>query len=103
FFVLNLGLSVLAHYYAKSHPVLITALFIGIGVGYCGVLIPMIFWANRVQRRIRVEEGSDSDVMRSATGAPISRRAFEYRSRASFLGLPLIHVRLECIQAGKML
>ena len=69
----------------------------------CVGLVLLVLWAGRTQRRIRQEESA-----KLAPGVlpPAKRwrsRAFEYRSRATLLGLPLVHIRMECIDNGKTL
>ena len=103
-----LGLVLLAFFWWKTHPVLIATAFIGTLLGYCIVLIPLVFWGNRTQQRIRREEAAK---LPPGTSPPlpavcwpfrVSFQPLEYRSRWTLLGLPLIDVRLFCGQNGKM-
>ncbi len=85
-----------------THPVLIAVCFVGSSVAYAVTLIALILWANRTQRLIRREEAAKLPPDRAAkphfTSQPV-----EYRSRWSFLGLPLVHVQLEHKQGNKTL
>ena len=86
-----------------THPVLVTAGFIGFTLLYCLALLGLIIWGNRTQRRIKLEEEAKSPGATPVKQRPFRTEPFEYRSRLSFLGLPLVHVRMECKQDGKAL
>jgi RNA polymerase sigma factor (sigma-70 family) len=84
--------------YWKSQPMLITGLLITLGVGYVVGLFILSVCQNRRLRQIRAEEvlaGRESASLRQA----IQPR--EYRSRWSFLGLPLLHFRQGRAANGK--
>ncbi|HEV2210774.1 MAG TPA: sigma-70 family RNA polymerase sigma factor [Verrucomicrobiae bacterium] len=87
----------------KTHPAAVAWGFIGLAAGYCVLLFALIFWGNRAQRRIRQEEAALRPAEAHTPNRRFRSQPFEYRSRASFLGLPLVHVRMECKQDGKTL
>ena len=99
---LSFTFTFIARHYSKTHPMGVTILFIGLGLGYCGALVSLVLWGSRRQRRIRTEEAA-----KAPTGTPPAKRfftqPFEYRSRRTLLGLPLVHIRMECEQDGKLL
>jgi RNA polymerase sigma factor (sigma-70 family) len=109
FWLAMLGLVLLAFFWWKTHPVLIATAFIGTLLGYCIVLMVLVFWGNRNQQRIRAEEaaklppGTTPPLPAVCWPFSVSFRPLEYRSRWTLLGLPLIHVRLFCGQNGKIL
>ena len=100
---LSFAFTSIARHQSKEHPVLVTILFLGLGLGYCILLVSLVFWGNRTQRLIRKEEELK---LAPGTPTPAKRfytRPFEYRSRRTLLGLPLVHIRMECEQDGKVL
>jgi RNA polymerase sigma factor (sigma-70 family) len=98
-----------ARFLWKTHPVLIAAVFIGMMLGYGVALAVLIVWGNRVQSRIRAEEAAKLPLGTLPPGSEMSSpwkvsfSSLEYRSRWTLLGLPLIHVRMNCKQDGKEL
>jgi RNA polymerase sigma factor (sigma-70 family) len=86
----------------NTHPVAVTSVFIGVGLGYTVALAALIVWGNRTQRRIRQEETAK---LPTGTLPPAPKVIFqpqEYRSRWTLLGLPLVHVCMECKQDGNL-
>jgi RNA polymerase sigma factor (sigma-70 family) len=85
--------------YWHTHPRMLTVGLLGSTFAFAAVVGPYAFWINRTQRRIRKEEIE-------ASGKPSfgsQSRPYEYRSPRAFLGLPLLHIRLNCVKAGKTL
>lgn len=76
----------------KAQPALVSSLVIGFWVLYGVTLLVLILRFNKRQRQIRQNAAA------TGTAKPIPSakmiRPLEYRSRWTFLGLPLIHVRL---------
>ena len=68
---------------AISHPRLFTGVLLGAANSWIPATAAMIIW---MRRRLRELNGP---------GAPRPRNIFEYRSKAAFLGLPLVHIRWE--------
>jgi hypothetical protein len=64
------------------------------------VLIPR---SNRIQRRIRLEEAAKLPPQSPPIVRPWRTKPFEYRSRWTLFGLPLVHVSMECIRDGRTL
>jgi len=98
---LSAGFTSIARHRAKAHPLMVTTLFVSLGLGYSILLVTLVLWGNRKQRRIRNEEGVRLPV---GTPIPVERlytQPFEYRSRRTLLGLPLVHIRMECERDGK--
>ncbi len=103
-----LGFILAARLWWKTHPVAIAVGLVCLVVGYGVVLTALVFWANRMQQRLRAQESQ-----RAAPAAPLPNRteffgpfqlrSREYRSQWSLLGLPLIHVRMGIRQEGKLL
>lgn len=77
----------------SSYPQTLVALGIFLSLGYSGWLTAMLVRYTRETRSVRAEaERRQPELFRGPEGAA-SRRPFEYRSRATLLGLPLVHVR----------
>ena len=91
-----------AHRWWKSYPVLVTAAFIGVGFGYVITLLVGILWGNKTQQRIRREEAAKLPPGSLPAAQKVVFKPVEYRSRWTLLGLPLVHVRMECKQDGKL-
>lgn len=73
----------------EHHRKALTLIMSGSFVPYGIILVTFVRVMNQTQRRIRMEEaGTTSDPGILGTG-----QLFEWRSEASFLGLPLLHVR----------
>lgn len=85
------GMAVVAPYW-KIHPVLITWAIIGVSIGYGLVFMWLACWAIHCQRRIELEEAAAPH--ESATPNGLRRIGYEYRSRWTLFGWPLIHIRL---------
>jgi RNA polymerase sigma factor (sigma-70 family) len=85
------------------HPKLLATAFVVFTAGYCLALLALILWGNRAIRRIRVQETAKLPAGTYPPVKPWYSRSFEYRSRWTLLGLPLIHVQMESKKDGKML
>ena len=88
---------------SSAHPRLLVAAFVVSMAGYCVALLALIIWGNRAIRRIRVAETAKLPPGIHPPAKPWHSRPFEYRSRWTFLGLPLMHIRMECMKDGKTL
>ncbi|MGD0650805.1 MAG: RNA polymerase sigma factor [Verrucomicrobiia bacterium] len=73
---------------AQTHPKLFVGLLIGLMVAYIIVVAALTLWMRRRQRKIRQQENADGRPV------PVFVPVFEYRSKLSLLGLPLIHIRI---------
>ncbi len=100
---LSLAFTAIACQNSSRHPVLVTSLFLGLALGYFLLLLGLIVWGNRRQRQIRKEESLRSPAESGAPGRQVIMQPFEYRSRRTLLGLPLVHVRLGCDADAKQL
>jgi hypothetical protein len=87
-----LGLILLARSLAKSYPGVYALLFVGVLTSYTVGLVALILWSNRRQRQIRHEEAMKEPQTQTAA-ATTQPQVLEYRSRATLLGLPLVHIR----------
>lgn len=85
-----LALAIWARPLATSHPDLFAGVIIAVLTGWIPAIAFFIVWA---RRRVR-ELGETTSLPVSSVPAPGSTPVFEYRSRASLCGLPLIHARL---------
>jgi RNA polymerase sigma factor (sigma-70 family) len=90
FFLAMVLFTFLAKPLLPAHVALYVGLIIGLGVIYVFVVAALSIWAWRWQKRIHEEEGRVSQVQGDRTYEPL----FEYRSKATLLGLPLVHIRL---------
>jgi len=84
----------------RSYPEIFIGLFISLGVTYVLVAVQLAVWVAAQQKRIRREDAADR-----TAGLPTAsfetEPVFEYRSRRTFLGLPLVHIRLRAgLQRG---
>jgi RNA polymerase sigma factor (sigma-70 family) len=68
------------------------AIFCG---GYGVALVLTLLSASRRLHEIRREEGANRPLASGAPAKPWLFRSFEYRSRCTLLGLPLIHIRMQ--------
>ncbi len=84
--------------YWASQPMLITGLLIVLSVGYVIGLFILSVRQSRRLRQIRAEEVRDG---RAPASSWPPTRPCEYRSRWSFLGLPLLHFRQGQAADGK--
>jgi len=73
---------------ARSQPLLVIALLAGLGVVYIIFVLILTFWMRRCRRKIREQELAES------RSVPLAQPVFEYRSKATLLGLPLVHIRI---------
>jgi RNA polymerase sigma factor (sigma-70 family) len=72
-----------------SHPQFFAALAIAISLSWLPGVAILLVWSNRNLRECDAAGQSGS---MSVSGAEVAA-AFEYRSRISFLGMPLLHIR----------
>ncbi|HVS73570.1 MAG TPA: sigma-70 family RNA polymerase sigma factor [Phycisphaerae bacterium] len=68
------------------HPAFFTAIVLALVIGYCAATVLLALWAGRRRRLLRHRRAADGL-------PPVSVAGFEYRSRHTLLGLPLIHLR----------
>jgi hypothetical protein len=73
---------------AQTRPKLFVGLLMGLGVVYIIVVAALTLWMRRRQQKIRQQEIVDG------RPAPVFVPVFEYRSKLSLLGLPLVHFRI---------
>ncbi|NQU09946.1 sigma-70 family RNA polymerase sigma factor [bacterium] len=69
---------------ARAHPGLYAGLIIGLSLGYAGAVVAVMVWSSRRQRLL-----ADKDLH-----AVPARPAWEYRSKLTLLGLPLVQARM---------
>lgn len=72
----------------KTHPLAITTGLIALSIAYVIALFVLIFGNNRQLRQIRAEEAAAGRAEPSPASSPMQ---FEYRSKRTLLGLPLVH------------
>ena len=75
----------------QSHPVLTVSALVGFWAAYVGGILVLVWRFNAAQRRIRLETARnqpDAAVRETEAG-----EFYEYRSRWTLLGLPLVHIR----------
>jgi RNA polymerase sigma factor (sigma-70 family) len=72
----------------KSAPLLAIELLAGLAVAYIVVVSVLAFWMKRSLRKIKRQEIAEGRTL------PLLTPVFEYRSKRTLLGLPLIHIRL---------
>jgi hypothetical protein len=83
----------------QSHPVLTVSVLVGFWVAYVGGILVLVWRFNNAQRRIRMETARnqpDGAVREAEAG-----EYYEYRSRWTLLGLPLVHIRTGRQPQGK--
>ncbi len=85
--------------YWGAHPQMLTVGILASAFGFVAVLLPYTFWMSRAQIRIRREEAKQSVNPRFISQC----QPYDYRSLRTFLGLPLLHVRFNCVEVGKTL
>jgi RNA polymerase sigma factor (sigma-70 family) len=90
FFLAMVLFTFLAKPLLPAHIELYVGLLIGLGVIYVLVVAVLANWAWRWQKKLREENARAAELKRDPYFEPL----FEYRSRASLLGLPLVHIRL---------
>jgi RNA polymerase sigma factor (sigma-70 family) len=90
FFVAILLVTILGSPLLPSHAGLYAGLLIALGVVYIFVVAGAAIWARRSQKKIKEAEARENLPQHARYTEPL----FEYRSKASLLGLPLVHIRL---------
>ena len=85
--------------YWHTHPWMQTLGILSSAFGFVAVLGAYTLWMSRVQRRIRKQEMEKPGNLNLISQS----RPYEYCSRQAFMGLPLIHIRLNCVEAGEPL
>jgi RNA polymerase sigma factor (sigma-70 family) len=85
--------------YWHAHPQMLTVVILGSAFGFVAVVGPYALWMSRTLSRIQKEEAKQSVNPRFISQS----QPYEYRSPRTFLGLPLVHVCFNCIEAGKTL
>jgi hypothetical protein len=90
FFLAILLVTFLGRPLLPAHTVLYAGLLIALGVVYVFVVAGAALWARQSQKRIKEAEARENLPQQARYTEPL----FEYRSKASLLGLPLIHIRL---------
>jgi RNA polymerase sigma factor (sigma-70 family) len=76
-----------------THTAAVVVLGVLIALGYSVWLSVTIARYTRETRLVRAEEERRQPELFRQAQAGLARRAFEYRSRATLLGLPLVHIR----------
>jgi RNA polymerase sigma factor (sigma-70 family) len=87
FAVLLAALIIFGGKFVGTHPLLFASALISLVAAYVFAAIRMGIWANRMFRQLRTERAA------LEANNP-AKPAWEYRSRVEWLGLPLIHIRL---------
>jgi RNA polymerase sigma factor (sigma-70 family) len=88
---------------------LLTVGILASAFGFVAVVGSYTLWMTCVQRRIRKEEMEKSDKPSFVRNSAFTRQSvsqsqpYEYRSQRTFMGVPLIHIRLNCVEGGKTL
>ena len=85
--------------YLRTHPRVLAYVHFGAALLYFALLFIYVGWMVRGQYRIQKEEAKKPENARLA----MMLQPFEYRSSKSFLGLPMVHVRMNCRKNGKIL
>jgi RNA polymerase sigma factor (sigma-70 family) len=85
--------------YWHAHPQMWTLVLLGSAFGFIAVVGPYTFWFARTQIRIQREEAKQSVNPRFISLSQL----YEYRSPWTFLGLPLLHIRFNCVDDGRTL
>ncbi|HRY51822.1 MAG TPA: sigma-70 family RNA polymerase sigma factor [Candidatus Paceibacterota bacterium] len=94
-FGLALGAVIMLGYGSwTEHPVFLTWCIVGLCLAYLVWMSVMIFHGQRTIARIRAEEAERSGFAPRPVAPTTSPEPIEFRSAATLLGLPLIHVRL---------
>ena len=88
FFLAVLLLTVVGRPLVKSHPMLFIGLLAGLGAMYIFVVAILALWTRRSLPKIRQQEIAGNHPV------PLLVPVFEYRSKFSLLGLPLVHIRI---------
>jgi hypothetical protein len=89
------------HRLPKVTPAVWAFLLLGGILFYAGLLVTLIFRFNALQRQLRLQtkesfsgEGPPLHPTATAPAPPPAAKPFEFRSRWSLFGLPLLHIRL---------
>lgn len=98
FCLAQFGLIFAARFYWKTHPVAVIAGFVGLAIGFMVALIGLILRAVKNQRRLMAMRPVEPLGAASSSGWQLTAKPFEYRSRGTLLGQPLIHIRLNVHQ-----
>jgi RNA polymerase sigma factor (sigma-70 family) len=85
--------------YWDAHPRTLALVVLGMAIGFILFVGPYSFWMSRTNRRIQKEEAEKSTNPRAVSMS----QPYEYRSRWTLLGLPLLHIRWNCEEGGKNL
>jgi len=88
FVLVSLSLMVWGKGLATSHPALFAGISLGLGTAYVLTAVTLTVWMMRRERSLRQQEITGSRPV------PVTVPLWEYRSKSSLLGLPLIHIRL---------
>ena len=88
----------LAGSYWTAHPILSVWTMIGMAFGYGILLVGLAIWSICRQRRIGLEEAAKP--ASTAAEPRLTGLPYEYRSRWTLLGWPLVHIRFSG-EAGK--
>jgi RNA polymerase sigma factor (sigma-70 family) len=86
-----LSLTLAGRLLLKTRPMLYVGLLGGLGVTYLILVAALTVWMRRCLRKIRQQEIAGNHPV------PLLVPVFEYRSKFSLLGLPLVHI---CIRRG---
>ncbi len=88
------GGMVLVGSYWTTHPILLTWAIIGVSFGYGLLILWLAIWSTIRQRRIGLEEAAEPHDSAAPNGSRLIGLSYEYRSRWTLFGWPLIHIRL---------
>jgi len=99
FFFVPLAFQFAMRHWRATHPVMVTSAFIAASLAYVVGLLAMTLWLSRTQPRIRREEAAKLPPGTRSQSAGMIFQPFEYRSRWTLLGLPIVHVSLGYRQA----
>src|SRR5205823_5589236 len=95
FGVAVLGLALAGGALGESHPTLYAGLFIGLGVTYLVAAAALTLRMRSCQKKLRQQDSVDN--CSAAAGQAADSRVtplYEYRSKLTLLGLPLVHIRM---------
>jgi RNA polymerase sigma factor (sigma-70 family) len=90
FFLAILLVTFLGRPLLPAHTGLYAGLLIALGVVYIFVVAGAAIWARQWQKKIKEAEARENLPQQARYMEPL----FEYRSKASLLGMPLVHIRL---------
>lgn len=86
----------------SDHSTLYASLLVGLIVVHVAGITGVVVWGNRRLKRIYEEERDQGNLYPSARGKMAEAPPREYRTRATLLGLPLVHVSLGGIVDGRI-